>query len=282
MEKLSFRRKLSELDKFKIVLFIGLGFFTIYFLGPILWVLLTSVKSSSEVVTYPPQIFPSVWRWENYVAAWESQPFGTYFKNSMLITVFTTVGQAITTAMTAYGFTRFEFKGKNVLFFLLLASMMLPWDVTVIPKYMLFNELGWINTLKPLIIPGMFASGYNVFLLRQFLMNFPEALVESARIDGANEWQIFTRIYLPLMKAPLLLISMLNIMTVWNDYLGPLIFLQDRSKYTMALGLAAFRGVHSTNTIAIMAITVVMMVPPILAFLFAQRYIIDGLEGAIK
>lgn len=275
-------KKWSEADKFKIVLFVGLIVFTIYFMGPILWVLLTSVKTTAESKVYPPQIFPSVWRWENYTAAWNSQPFGTYLKNSLMITFFTTIGQAMTSALTAYGFTRFNFKGKNVLFFLLLGSMMLPWDVTVIPQYMLFNNLGWINTLKPLIIPGMFASAYNVFLLRQFLMNFPEALVESAKLDGANEWQIFTRIHLPLMKAPLLLISMLNIMTVWNDYLGPLIFLQDRSKYTMALGLASFQGVHATNTIAIMAITVVMMVPPILAFLFAQKYIIDGLEGAIK
>lgn len=279
---MNFRRKISELDKFKIVLFGGLIVFTFYFIGPILWVLLTSLKTSGEVNTYPPKLFPSIWQWENYTKAWQSQPFGVYFKNSMLITIFTTIGQVFSTSLTAYGFTRFEFKGKNALFVLLLASMMLPWDVTVIPKYMLFNQLGWINTLKPLIIPGMFASAYNVFLLRQFLLNFPEALVESARIDGANEWQIFTRIYLPLMKAPLFLISVLNIMAVWNDYLGPLIFLQDRSKYTMALGLASFQGVHSTNIIGVMAITVLMMIPPILAFLFAQKYIIDGLEGAIK
>lgn len=279
---MTFRKKISDLDKFKIVLFGGLIFFTIYFMGPILWVLLTAVKSPSEVNIYPPQVFPNEWRWGNFIEAWQSQPFGVYFKNSMLITVFTTVGQAVSTSLTAYGFTRFEFKGKNILFFLLLASMMLPWDVTVIPQYMLFNELGWINTLKPLIVPGMFASAYNVFLLRQFLLNFPEAIVESARIDGANEWQIFTRIYLPLMKPPLFLISMLNIMTVWNDYLGPLIILQDRSKYTMALGLASFQGVHSTNIIGIMAITVIMMLVPVLAFLFAQKYIIDGLEGAVK
>lgn len=279
---MNYRKKMSELDKFRIVLFGGLAVFTLYFIGPILWVLLTSLKSPAEVNTSPPQIFPAVFRWENYTTAWQSQPFGTYFKNSMMITFFTTIGQVFATAFTAYGFTRFEFKGKNMLFILLLGSMMLPWDVTVIPQYMLFNQLGWINTLKPLIIPGMFASAYNVFLLRQFLLNFPESLVESARIDGANEWQIFSRIYLPLMKPPLFLISVLNIMTVWNDYLGPLIFLQDRSKYTMALGLASFRGVHSTNTIGVMAITVLMMVPPVLAFLFAQKYIIEGLEGAVK
>lgn len=275
-------RNASQLDKTKIAVYFGLVMFFIYFIGPFLWVFLTSVKSPAEVNTFPPQIFPSEWRWENFRTAWESQPFDVYLKNSIIVTVTTTFGQVVTSALVAYGFTKYDFKLKNVLFMLLLGSMMLPWDVTAIPQYMLFNEIGWINTLLPLIVPGMLSSAYNVFLLRQFLLNFPEALDEAARIDGANDWQVFSRIYLPLMKPPLFLIAMLNIITVWNDYLGPLIFLQDRSQYTLALGLASFQGVHSSNTIGIMAITIIMMVPPILAFLFAQRYIIDGLEGAIK
>uniref|UniRef100_UPI0035A1686E carbohydrate ABC transporter permease n=4 Tax=Carnobacteriaceae TaxID=186828 RepID=UPI0035A1686E len=125
-------------------------------------------------------------------------------------------------------------------------------------------------------------SAYYVFLLRQFLMNFPDDIANAAKIDGANDFQIYARIFLPIMKAPLILIAILNILTVWNDYLGPLIFLQDRSKYTLALGLASFQGVHGNNTIGIMAITILMMIPPILIFLFAQKYIIEGLEGSIK
>lgn len=272
----------SQLDKTKVTIYFGLFIFLMYFIGPFLWVLLTAVKSPAEVNTFPPQVFPSEWRWSNFTEAWNSQPFGVYFKNSLIVTGMTTLGQVFTSALVAYGFTKYEFKFKNILFLLLLGSMMLPWDVTAIPQYMLFNELGWINTLKPLVIPGMLASAYNIFLLRQFLMNFPEALDEAARIDGATDWQVFSKIYFPLMRPPLFLIAMLNIITVWNDYLGPLIFLQDRSKYTLALGLASFQGVHSNNTIGIMAITIIMMVPPILAFLFAQRYIIDGLEGAVK
>lgn len=272
----------GQLKRTKVVIYAGLILFSLYFIGPFLWVILTAFKTQAEVNVYPPQVFPSEWRWSNFTDAWNSQPFNTYLLNSVLITVFTTIGQVISSSLVAYGFARYDFKFKNILFMLLLSSMMLPWDVTMIPQYMLFNKLGWINTLKPLIIPGMLGSAYYVFLLRQFLMNFPDDIANAAKIDGANDFQIYSKIFLPIMKAPLILIAILNILTVWNDYLGPLIFLQDRSKYTLALGLASFQGVHGNNTIGIMAITILMMIPPILIFLFAQKYIIEGLEGSIK
>jgi multiple sugar transport system permease protein len=160
--------------------------------------------------------------------------------------------------------------------------MMIPWDVTMIPLYMEFNMFGWINTLKPLIIPAFFGSAYNIFLLRQFLMNIPKDLENAARIDGANEFQIFYKIFLPIMKAPLTLIAVLNIILVWNDYLGPLIYLNDQSKYTMALGLASFQGVHELQIIPIMAMTLVMIIPPVIVFAFAQKYIVEGISGSIK
>jgi multiple sugar transport system permease protein len=165
---------------------------------------------------------------------------------------------------------------------LLLSTMMIPWDVTMIPLYMEFNMFGWINTLKPLIIPAFFGSAYNIFLLRQFLMNIPKDLENAARIDGANEFQIFYKIFLPIMKAPLTLIAVLNIILVWNDYLGPLIYLNDQSKYTMALGLASFQGVHELQIIPIMAMTLVMIIPPVIVFAFAQKYIVEGISGSIK
>ena len=273
---------IGQLKRTKVVIYAGLILFSLYFIGPFLWVILTAFKTQAEVNVYPPQVLPDEWRWSNFTDAWNSQPFTTYLMNSVVITVFTTIGQVISSSLVAYGFARYEFKFKNLLFMLLLSSMMLPWDVTMIPQYMLFNEIGWINTLKPLIIPGMLGSAYYVFLLRQFLMNFPDDIANAAKIDGANDFQIYARIFLPIMKAPLILIAILNILTVWNDYLGPLIFLQDRSKYTLALGLASFQGVHGNNTIGIMAITILMMIPPILIFLFAQKYIIEGLEGSIK
>lgn len=274
--------KIDSLKFFKFSLYAGLVLFSLYFIAPFLWVIFTAFKSPAEVNTFPPQVLPSQWRWSNFSDAWNSQPFNVYLMNSLRVTFFTTLGQVISVSLVAFGFARYNFKFKGILFMILLSTMMLPWDVTMIPQYMLFNELGWINTLKPLIIPGMLGTPYYIFLMRQFLINFPKDIENAAKIDGANDFQIYYKIFLPIMKAPLFLIAILNILTVWNDYLGPLVFLQDRSKYTLALGLASFQGVHGNNIIPIMAITILMMIPPILAFLFAQKYIIEGLEGAVK
>lgn len=145
-----------------------------------------------------------------------------------------------------------------------------------------FNMFGWLNTLKPLIVPSWFGSAYYIFLMRQFLMGVPKDFEEAARIDGANAFQIFYKIYVPIMRPSLILVGVLNMLAAWNDYLGPLIFLQERSKYTLALGLASFKGVYSQEIVPMLCITVIMIVPPILIFLFAQKYIIEGTGGAIK
>jgi multiple sugar transport system permease protein len=266
----------------QIIVYSLLTLFSLYFLFPFIWVILTSLKTEAEVFAFPPKIIPAVPQFQNFIEAWTSQPFGVYFKNSVIVTVMTTIGQVISCSLIAYGFARFHFKYKNLLFILLLSTMMIPWDVTMIPLYMQFNMFGWINTLKPLIVPAFFGSAYFIFLLRQFLMNIPKDLEDAARIDGANEFQIYYKIFLPIMKAPLILIAVLNILVVWNDYLGPLIYLQDQSKYTMALGLAAFKGVHDLQILPIMSITLIMIIPPILVFAMAQKYIVEGISGSIK
>lgn len=266
----------------KILLYIILTLIAIYFLFPFVWMVLTAVKTEGEAFTYPPTILPSVWNFSNFIEAWKSQPFTTYLFNSLTITILTTLGQVASCSLVAYGFARFKFKGKNILFMLLLATMMIPWDVTMIPLYMQFKSWGWINTLKPLIIPSFFGSAYYIFLLRQFLMTLPKDFEEAAKIDGANSFQIFSKVYFPMMKAPLILVAVLNMLTVWNDYLGPLIFLQDRSKYTLALGLASFKGVNSLQIVPIMAITCIMVIPPIILFFMAQKYIVEGISGGVK
>lgn len=266
----------------KIILYILLTIFALYFIFPFIWMVLTALKSEGEAFTYPPTILPSEWNFSNFAEAWKSQPFTTYLKNSVIITVTTTLGQVISCSMIAYGFARFHFKGKNILFMLLLATMMIPWDVTMIPLYMQFKALGWINTLKTLIVPSLFGSAYYIFLLRQFLMTIPKDFEEAAKIDGANAFQIYYKVYLPMMKAPLILVAVLNMLSVWNDYLGPLIFLQDRSKYTLALGLASFKGVNSLQIVPIMAITCIMVIPPIILFFIAQKYIVEGISGGVK
>jgi len=266
----------------KMLTYLCVGLFSLYFMAPFLWMLVTALKSPGEVNSYPPIFIPRSFQWHNFIDAWRSQPFDIYLKNSLLVTVLTTVGQVVSCSLIAFGFARYDFRFKNILFMLLLASMMLPWDVTMIPLYMQFNMMGWINTLKPLIVPAFFGSPYYIFLLRQFLMNIPMDIENAARIDGANDFQIYYKIFLPIMKAPLFLIAILNTLTVWNDYLGPLIFLQDRTKYTLALGLASFKGLNNTNIIPIMCITILMIIPPVIAFFFAQKHIIEGVSGAIK
>lgn len=266
----------------KVITYTFLTLFSLYFLFPFVWMIMTAFKTDAEAFTFPPKFLPSTWHFENFINAWNSQPFFTYLKNSVIVTVLTTLGQLLSCSLVAYGFARYNFKGKKILFILLLSTMMIPWDVTMIPLYMEFNKFNWINTLKPLIVPAFFGSAYYIFLLRQFLMGIPKDFEEAAKIDGANDFQIFSRIFVPLMKAPLILIAVLNILVVWNDYLGPLIFLQDRSKYTLALGLASFKGVHNVQIIPIMAITTIMIIPPVLAFAFAQKYIVEGISGGIK
>ena len=266
----------------KVILYILLTIFLLYFLFPFAYLFISAFKTEAEAVAYPPKWFPAEWLWSNFVNAWKSQPFGTFFKNSVLVTVGCVVGTLVSSTLVAYGFARFNFKGKNILFIILLSTMMIPWDVTMIPQYMEFKALGWINSLKCLIIPAWFGSAYYIFLLRQFMMGVPKELDEAARIDGANSFQIFFDIMVPICRPCLILIGVLQMITVWNDYLGPLIFLQDRSKYTMALGLAAFTGVHTETVIPQLCITILMIIPTVIVFLLAQKYIVEGVSGAIK
>ena len=268
--------------KTNLVIEILLVIIAIYFISPFIYMLFSSLKTETEAIAYPPKLFPEVWRFSNYIEAWNSQPFNTFLVNTVLVTVLTTLGQLVSCSLVAYGFARFEFKGKNFLFMVLLSTMMIPWDVTMIPLYMEFKIFGWINTLKPLIIPAWFGSAYYIFLMRQFLLGVPKDFEEAARLDGANVFQIYWMIFMPILKPSLILVAVLNMISVWNDYLGPLVFLQDRSKYTLALGLAAFKGVHGTKIIPMLCITVIMIIPPILAFIFAQKYIVEGTGGAIK
>ncbi len=262
----------------RLPLYIILALFTALFLFPFFWTFTSSFKTEAELHAYPPVWIPDKWHLTNFINAWQSQPFTRYFVNSMIVVIFTTAGQLVSCSLVAYGFARFKFKGRDALFIILLATMMIPWDVTMIPLYMQFNFFGWINTLKPLIIPAWFGSPFYIFLLRQFLLNIPSELEEAARIDGANHFQIYLRIYMPLVKPTLIMIGVFNTLSVWNDYLGPLIFLNDQSKYTLTLGLAQFKGVGDINMSAVMAITTLICIPPLIGFFFAQKQIIQGIS----
>lgn len=255
-------------------------FLSALFIAPFWWTLVTAVKSQSDLLAFPPVFWPETWHWENFATAWTKYPFSTFLTNSVIVVVLSTIGQVFSSSLVAFGFARFHFRGRDTLFVVLLASMMIPWDVKMIPLYMQFNFLGWINTLKPLIVPAWFGEAFFIFLLRQYIMTIPREIDEAARMEGASWWQIYSRIHLPLMLPALVLVGTFHFMNAWNDYLGPLIFLNDQSKYTLTLGLSLFKGLNDQDTVSIAAVTIVLCLPPLVLFFFAQRYIMDGAIGS--
>lgn len=263
----------------RIIVYTMLIICSLLFIAPLFWAVTTAVKSPAELYLFPPKWIPSVWKFSNFADAWTIQPFTLFLKNTVIVTLMSTLGQLISCTLVAYGFARFEFKGRDLLFLIVLATMMIPWEVTMIPQYMEFNYLGWINTLKPLIVPSWFGSAYYIFLLRQFILTLPRELDEAATIDGANKFAILVRIIVPLMGPSLILVGVFQIMSCWNDYLGPLIFLNDQSKYTLTLGLSQFKGMFGVDMQSIMAITCLISIPPLAVFFFAQRYIVGGIAG---
>lgn len=225
-------------------------------------------------------------RWRNFADAMNraTRPglgvnFWTYFKNSLIIAVFAVVGTLLSNAPVAYAFARLRFPGRDALFVLVLATMMLPFQVTMIPMYILFNEVfRWGDTFLPLIVPTFFANAYDTFLLRQFFRTIPEEMCDAARVDGASEFQIFTRIILPLSVPVLATVAVFTFLWAWNDFLGPLIYLQSPQKFTMALGLQDFQGQHIVSWNLLMAASLIFTLPIIIAFFFAQRTFIQGIK----
>jgi multiple sugar transport system permease protein len=225
-------------------------------------------------------------RWQNFIDAMNrgSRPgvgasFWVYFKNSLIIAFFTILGALLSNAPVAYAFARLKFPGRDLLFIIVLATLMLPYQVTMIPLYLLFNDfLGWKNTFLPLLVPAFFANAYDVFLLRQFFRTIPEEMCDAARVDGASEWQIFTLIVLPLSVPVLATVSVFTFLYAWNDFTGPLLFLDKPSLFTMALGLRDFQGQRTMVWNQLMAASVVFTIPIVVAFFFAQKTFIQGIK----
>jgi len=225
-------------------------------------------------------------RWQNFPDAMNrgSRPgvgasFWVYLRNSLIIAFFAIVGTLLSNAPVAYAFARIRFPGRDALFVLVLATMMLPFQVTMIPLYMMFNEyLGWGDTFLPLIVPAFFANAWDVFLLRQFFRTIPEEMCDAARVDGASEWHIFTRIVLPLSVPVLAAITVFTFLWAWNDFTGPLLFLHSARNFTMALGLQDFQGQHTMIWNQLMAASVIFTVPIVIAFFFAQKTFIQGIK----
>ncbi|MCJ7700211.1 MAG: carbohydrate ABC transporter permease, partial [Anaerolineales bacterium] len=215
--------------------------------------------------------------WENYPEAFTQVPFDRYLVNTLIVTFLGMFGMLISSSLVAYGFSRFRAPGINVLFLILLSTIMLPRQVTLIPVYVFFQKIGWIDTLLPLIVPQFFANAYDVFLLRQFFMTVPLELDDAAKIDGANPIQTFTHVMLPQARPALVAVGIFHFLWSWNDFYEPLIFLHSRENWTVAVGLQTFNALYSVNTHLIMAASVVMVLPPIILFFLAQQIFTQGI-----
>jgi len=252
---------------------------SVVFTAPLVWMISTSLRPESEVYTYPPKILPNYFLWRNYPRAWTTiLPFTKFLINTMTISLSNVLGNLISCSMAAFGFARLRGRGRDLLFGIMVSTMMLPPIVTMIPQFILFtNVFHWGNTYKPLMVPAWFGWPFGIFLLRQFMMTIPQELDDAARIDGASTYGIFARIILPLVKPALATVAIFAFVGNWNSFLGPLIYISDMEKNTMALGLRLFQDQYATyNQHYIMAISVVNVAPILVLFFFAQKQFIQG------
>lgn len=245
---------------------------------PFFWLVTSSLKTPANIWLFPPQWIPSPFAWDNYSGALTSMPFHLFFRNTLIITLADEIGILLTASLSAYGFARLRFKGRDVVFIILLSTMMLPWSVTMIPRYIIFKYLGWLDTFLPLVVPNWFGGGmFNIFLLRQFFRTIPRELSDAARIDGCGEFRIYWSIILPLAKPALTTVAIFTFMNAWNDFMGPLIYLTSPNNRTLSLGLAAFRDLYSTQWNYLMSASTVVIIPVIVVFFVAQRYFVQGI-----
>jgi multiple sugar transport system permease protein len=255
----------------------------VLFCFPFFWTISTSLKTGIETRAVPPVFLPEIPQWVNYVDVWKVQPVAQWLGNSLLIIVATVPGAVLTATLVAYAFARFDYPGRDFFFMLMLSTLMLPYEVTLIPQYIIYQKyFGWINTYWPLIIPAWAGGGaFTIFLLRQFLMTIPRELDEAAVIDGANSWTILWRILVPLCRPALATVAILAFLREWNDFLGPFVYLNTPELFTMALGLRFFQtlpeSTQDPKTHLLMTATVIMSLPAILLFFSFQRYFVRGI-----
>jgi ABC-type glycerol-3-phosphate transport system permease component len=247
------------------------------FLIPFLWMVSSSLKPNYQIFEVPPRWIPHTPRWENYVEALTILPFSTYILNTAVISIVTIIGHVLSCTLIAYAFARLRARGRGIIFVVMLATMMLPYPATMVPLYVLFQRLGWINTILPLTAPAFLGSAFYIFLLRQFFLGIPRDFEDAARMDGANLLQTLWRIMLPLALPAMATVAIFTFQASWNDFLAPLIYLQKPELYTVTLGLQFFRSTYTTNWAYLMAASLVTVLPVVLVFFAAQRYFVDGI-----
>lgn len=255
----------------------GLFAMAALFLAPFAWMVSTSLKDDQQIFSETVKWVPAPLQWKNYPDALAKFPFWLYLRNTLVVCILTTIGTVLSAAIPAYGFSRLHWKGRDFLFFVLICSIMLPTQVTMLPIFLLFRSLGLTGTLAPLVLPAFFGGAFSIFLLRQFFMGIPQELSDAARLDGCSEFAILWRIIVPLSKPALVTVGLFAFTASWMDFVSPLIYLHDEKTYTLALGLQAFLGRHNNEWNLLMAAATVITLPMVALFLAAQKTFIRGI-----
>lgn len=269
-------KKITE----NIVWYIVVGLLSIVFILPFIWMVSTAFKTAPQCIAYPPEFIPRPFSLRAFKEIFAICPLLTYITNSVIITALCILGTLLSCSMVAYGFSRFYCKEKNILFTILLATMMIPNFTLIIPQFSLYTKLGWVNTFLPLILPSFLATNaFSIFIMRQFFMSFPKELDEAARLDGCSYFGVFTKILLPNSKTVLFIVALFCFVSVWNDFFGPLIYLNDMDKYTLAVGLVMLKASQGATLDMgpMMAGALVAVIPTFILYLTCQKYFVQGI-----
>jgi len=272
----------------RVVLILG----CLVFLAPFYWMVISALKTNAELTQFPPSLIPGAWAWQNFVDAVNYIPFGLYTLNSLTITVGATIGAVLSNTLVAYGFSRIQWPGRNVLFYICVATIFLPYPVILVALFDIFGKLPsfgvqgaqhWVHTFLPLIVPAFFGNPFYIFLMRQFMLGIPRELSDAARVDGASEIRTFWNVILPLTKPAVVVVAILAAVAAWNEFLLPLLYLQENDKYPLAVGLVFFTSEHDVSYNLLMAASTLIVLPVVIIFLVAQRFFIEGITvGGVK
>ncbi|WP_380170534.1 carbohydrate ABC transporter permease [Kineococcus sp. DHX-1] len=249
------------------------------FLAPLYWMVASALKSDTELSAFPPTLWPHELHWENFSAAVQSMPFFTFFRNTVVVTVLSVVFAVASNFVVAYGFSCLQWPGRDKVFYVVIATLFIPFPITLIPMFDLYAKLGWINTWAPLVVPSMFASAFYVFLIRQFLLQFPRDVLDAASIDGANAWRTLWTVVFPQARPALATVAIFAAVGSWNDFMGPLLYLQDQDVQTLSIGIQAYTMTASTEDFQynqLMAVSFLVILPLVVLFFLFQRYFIRG------
>jgi multiple sugar transport system permease protein len=272
----------------RLVLILG----AVIFMAPFYWMVISALKGAQELALFPPTFLPREWRWENFPNAVNFIPFGVFTLNSLILTLGITIGSVLSNTVVAYGFSRINWPGRDKVFYLCVATIFLPYPVILVALFDIFGRLpsfgiqgsqSWVNTFLPLIVPAFFGNPFYIFLMRQFMLGIPRELSDAAKVDGAGEFQTFWRVILPLTKPAVMVVAIFAGVAAWNEFLLPLLYLHEQSKYPLAIGLAFFTSEHDVAYNLLMAASTLVVVPIVVVFLFAQRFFIEGITvGGVK